>query len=388
MACAGEESMKCELRAEVGVTRFAVMAEMAWLERRPELGALCRAAQGAGRKIDASVVQGVLPGVSGAGVANIVRWCQTLRLCDGRGSLLPLGERVAEGDLAPVPEQGVFELWVTDHPLLGRRILHAVRLRAEKDARLDQLVDLPVIPEQDKPFASIVSNERFVLRALLPTARAPGCLIKKDRSKCRVRWNIDFDEAREQFQLEGHLDVGDEMKRIQHAPEQAGIALGRLHDEWAHERLSRHGRFRNDRLELRFDGIAEEAQEKFIQSYPLGDVEIPGKGRYREVTLEDVPIGPHSSEDAQRWALARLERHLGKELRYRTRGDVRCLFSKLVAQTPLEPLRPELPAHDALLCTYDSRPSAFFSLCAAVDLSPVELGAAELDAFRVNDEPA
>ena len=60
---------------------------MAWLERRPELELLCRAAQSDGGLISGATVQQVLPGLSDIGADNVVSWCRMLQLCDEKGGL-------------------------------------------------------------------------------------------------------------------------------------------------------------------------------------------------------------------------------------------------------------------------------------------------------------
>ena len=55
------QPMRCVLTTEIPVSRVAVFAEMAWMERRPELGLLCRTAREHGNRITTAVVQSALP---------------------------------------------------------------------------------------------------------------------------------------------------------------------------------------------------------------------------------------------------------------------------------------------------------------------------------------
>lgn len=97
--------MRTELRGEIPVERCQVFAEMAWLQHRPELGAICRMARDTGGRITSAVVEMALPGLAEVGTQNLVRRCQELDLCDGSGSLTGLGETVAETDDAPSPSR-------------------------------------------------------------------------------------------------------------------------------------------------------------------------------------------------------------------------------------------------------------------------------------------
>ena len=103
--------MRCTLNIEVAVERFAAFAELAWMERRPELAALCEAARAAGGRLTPDGVRAVLPGVSEPGAKNVIGWCRALRLFDEGGALTALGDDVAKTGEAPVPEQGVFDFW-------------------------------------------------------------------------------------------------------------------------------------------------------------------------------------------------------------------------------------------------------------------------------------
>lgn len=373
--------MKCELRADVAVYRCAVIAEFAWFERRPELAALCKAARTSNRCIDIALLRQVLPGVSSSGALNILEWCSALGLVDRKGLLTGIGESVADHGDAPVPEQGIFELWFVDHELLGKRILHAERLRIDRDVRFEELVPLPKIPAANIPFRSVVRAERFMLRQLLqPT----GLVSSRDRSTCTIHWSIDLLAESEVFKLEGTIDHGDTVSQIRHDAERANIHVPKLRESIAFEQLARHGKWSptDKRLEVRFDKLPEAAQEQFVHTYSIGTLVVANKGQYENVQLQKVPIGPLSGNDAQAWAFARMERALSKDSSYRTRRDVRHLFAAHVAGTPLERFRPRLPDHQSLITSRSSSP-AFFGLAAPVDLAPTPVDAEELKAFVV-----
>lgn len=366
--------MRCELRDVVPVERWAVFAEVAWLERRPELSAICRAARDAGRRITAAVVAAALPGVKPAGARNVVAWCAEVGLCDAAGALTPGGDRAADGDEVPVPEQGVFDLWLVDHPLLGRRALQADRVTAKVDGRFEDITALPTAPERRRAFPAVASpGERFEVRALLPNDAAPTGLPRDTEARCEVRWSLDFTARRERWTLSGAIDGPERSPRpIRHEPESAGVDLDRVLADWASGPLAAFGRWVPDTHHLArgFAGLSEAEQERFLQRLALPEVEVHGRGRWKGVTLDDVPIAPATADDAARWAEARLDRRLRAEPRYRTRDAVRGLFTELTEATPLAALRPALPPHDAMLARYAEAPEVFWSLAAPVDLAP------------------
>ena len=365
--------MKCVLSDDIRVDRFAAFAELAWLESRPELGALCRAAREAGRRVSTEVVQAALPGVSTAGAKNVVAWCNTLALCDASGGLTELGDKVADGDEAPVPEQGVFDFWTVSHPLLGQRALHVDRITAANDGRFENITAIGSPPTKGVVFRSSVDpRNRFLVRAFLPEGGAPTGHRGSTTAHCRVRWTMDFDAGREHFTLDGAIDGKEAPRSIRHEAEQGVVDLAAVLLTWARGPMAAFGRWDAAlrRLAVPFDGLTADVQERFQKSLTLPAVEVSGRGSWKSVTLEEVPIGPATAADATRWAMARLDRRLREGRRYRTRGDVRTLFDSLVWATPLEAHEPALSSHDQMLAQYATAPEVFWGLAAPMDLAP------------------
>lgn len=388
--------MRAELSVELGIKRLAVFAEMAWLQRRPELGLLCRAALEHGGRLSEAVVQSVLPGLSDAGARNVIAWCRALELCDARGGLTALAEVVAEEDDAPVPEQGVYDVWLTQHPLFGVRMLAVERLSSSRNAKSQQeLTELPLIPAYGEVFTSVTDPaQRFMLRSFPSNHESTQCVRRSTNARCRLRWDIDFQDQRNQWRFDGRIEIprakGSEvLAPMQHEPESVTLDVWALMQHWAMGPLASIGRWNPDlrRLAVPLRDLSDEEAERFCKTLPLGRVEVPGKGSFTNVTLHDTPVGPLSDAEAQRWADARLERRLASEPPYRSRAAVRQLFAELTEDTPLESFRPELPAHEQLLATptgaKPADPARYWSLAAPVDLAPHPVSSEELDALRI-----
>ena len=380
--------MRAILSAEIPVERFAVFAEMAWLERRPELGLLCRAAMEQGDRVSVAAVQSALPGLHDAGANNVISWCKMLGLCDGQGGLTELGKDVAQSDEAPVPEQGIYDIWFAAHPLLGRRILSVGRLSSNRDHRFDAIRPLSTEPDRGVVFRSVVNpDERFMLRDLPTNHGKTGCLDGSTGATCRVRWTLDFDGERDQWQLDGVVEGPGGMTPMKHEPEVDGLDLWRLASIWGAEQLASLGRWSAEerRLAISFRGLSEQEQDTFRKTVKLRSVEVPGKGRYDNVTLSDVPIGPSSRPEAQRWAMSRLNRGLATAPRYRSRSEVRHLFAELTEDTPLEQFGPTLPSHQTLIAgdLHKDQPGVFWGLAAPVDLAPFPVSTEDLDELAI-----
>jgi hypothetical protein len=387
--------MRAILSAKVPVSCVAVFAEMAWMERRPELGLLCRAARDHGNIITTATVQSALSGLPDAGANNVIAWCQVLGLCDARGGLTSLGQDVAESDEAPVPEQGIYCLWLAQHPVIGRRVLTAERLTSTRDHRFESIRPLPYDPERRKVFRSVLNGkERFIVRDLPTNHGQSGGDMRSTRATCRLRWTLDFDHAQDQWQLDGAIESPQgngkhELRPMKHEPESDGLDLWNLISVWTIGPLAAFGRWQatTRQLAVSFNALTEAEINTFRKTLSLGFVEIPGKGAYEDVTIEDVPIGPWSADDAQQWAMARFAQHLLKKPAYRSRAEVRALFAELTEDTPLEQLSPTLPSHADLLAGLPAQSERdqerFWSLAAAVDLAPSPVSCEDLGPLRI-----
>lgn len=383
--------MKTTLSADIPVGHIAVFAEMAWMERRPELGRLCRSAASNGNRLTPTVVQLALPGLSDHAANNVISWCRTLGLCDKHGAITNLGEDVAKTDEAPIPEQGAYEMWIAKHPLIGSMVLAVKRLSTDKGPDFDKIVPLSIQPDIGKVFRSAIDkNERFLVRGTPANHGQPGMLTDDKQTSCRIRWTIDFDESSDRWQIDGKLEMTGQRgetasMQIHHQPEKDGIDAWALASRWASGPLRKYGRWNADKksLSIEFQKLNDGEIGSFRKSLNLGSVEIPGKGTYGEVLLEDVRICPDSEDNAQAWAMARLSNSMSIKPGYRSRAELREEFSVLTEGTPLEEFSPILPSHQDMLEAAEKDRERFWSLAAPADLSPFELTDADLGALRV-----
>ena len=384
--------MRCELECEIRIERFAVFAELAVMARRPELGLLCRAVRDRGRRFTGAAVSEVLPGLQARAAENLVAWCRQLGLCDEHDGLTRLGEEVAERDEAPLPELGVYDLFCAAHGLLGARILHAERLTSTRDQRFESRTPLPLHPDPGVLFQSILDQEQRIVLRDFPRnhEHEPVCLLEAVQGHCRLRWTLDFDAGTNAWQLEGTLHVRGQQRPLVHAEEHdETLAPWELFAQWAQRYLGRVGRWleAEHRLAVRFEGLTVEAQERFCQDLELPEVEVPGRGVFREVEIEEVPLAPATAEDARRWARARFDRRLrdaaGRPPHYLPRPRVRKLYAETVEGTPLAAHAPELPDHDRLLEELAEDPALYWALAAPVDLAPAPVPPAELGPLRI-----
>lgn len=384
--------MRTVLSVPLVVHKMAVFAELAWMEQRPELSLLCQQARELGGRLSPRDIQQCLPGLSDAASRIVLESCRVLNLVDRQGALTPLGEEVANSQDAPVPEQGVYSLWVASHPLLGNRILSVERLSSTRDARFENIQPLLLVPDANVVFSSVVDRSRFLLRAFpgKPGEKPEGILSSTD-ARVTLRWTLNFEATtpalQSHWQLDGQLEHDKRLKPIEHASEVAPLDLNRLADAWGTGPLASHGNWDASlkRLRVALEGLTEQEQESFRKSFTLPRVEVAGRGSFENVTLEAVPIAPRSQREADHWAQERLLRRLARHKGSLSRAGLRELFLSLTEDTPLEELRPTLLAHTGMLARVKDQPELFWKLAAPVDLAPLPISADELDTLQVGE---
>jgi len=390
--------MKCELKCDVPTKCVDIFAEVGMLVQRPELGHLCRAARKAGTGITEELVSQALPGIEGAGARCIRDWCYTVRLCAGSDAhLTPQGREAANTDLVPMPEQGVFGMWLTRHELLGRRVLHLVRrFPGENDPRHQDLKPLVFRPDVNTTFTSAVDPaRRFVVRDFPASKEGPMCRKYSDGT-CTLRWTLDFDKAVNRWKLEGRLSGPGGTNTLRHGGHSVKLDMVQLRDRIAEEYLAGNGTWDREAGLLRIayedveTGEGEGELKTFRADFELESLEIPGCGTYREVDLEEVPIGPRTGKDAGRWAHALLRRNIRREGRFLSRAETRRMFHAGVEDTPLEPHGPDLQPHRELADSLEDQPDLWWRVVAPVDLSPFPFQPDELGErpYVAADRPA
>lgn len=370
--------MKTVLITKIPVVSYTTFAEVASMERRPELGVLCRAAMEPNRRITPAVIQSVLPGIGETGAENIIRWAQMLGICDRNGGITALAEDVAETDEVPVPEQGTYRFWVVQHPLLGKRFLSMERVSSTRHPRTEEIKPIPVEPDTGKLFVSVLSaNDRFMVKGFPSNHGQKGCIVQHSNASCTLRWTLDFNAENDTWQLEGMIESREgkgkqTLKPIQHNPESDGLDLWKLVEHWAREELANFGVWEaaDRRLAVDFQRLNRDEIDTFKKLLQLKSVRVPGKGEFKNVRLEQTPIGPLNQKEAQIWADDRFTHRLTAEPSYRSRSEVRDLFSDLTEDTPLEKYSPQLLYHHELADQFSDRPEVYWSIVAPVDLSP------------------
>lgn len=365
--------MRCELIQPLDVHRFAAFAEMAVYVKRPEMQALCRAAQAIGGVITPEAVRSVLPDASNVAITNIIDWCREIGLCDGRGGLTEAGEQAAsaEGE-APLLEQGVYAMWGVEHPVLGSRILHWERIRIDRSDE-GTAAPLPMQVDRNRAWRSVITGKRFEVRDL-PTGNSEplGYTDPQHQSACEFRWAVDFHAGVSSWTLAGSIAGGREGNPgpIRSTPTDRPCDLRTLADRWMRGVAPSEGRWnlQQRRLDVAFrDSLDDGVRQTFQTSVLLAEVEGPDEDFYEDVRVAAVPVGPATPEDARRWMLWRLRRRLS-EAGYRSLDALNADYAAVTEGTPLEPMTTAPEPEEILKDARNDRP-VFWRVAAGLDLN-------------------
>ena len=123
------------------------------------------------------ILQGIrkaIPGLDEAESRQILRWMENLGLLQGK-RLSKIGQQVAEDDLVPIPEQGVYRVWSLQHELTGLRWMDVLRLKPHDEGGRQSLDDrslfAPTAPTAPV-FVSLITKEKYQLLGFQKAAEA------------------------------------------------------------------------------------------------------------------------------------------------------------------------------------------------------------------------
>ena len=377
--------MRLEMSAELLISRWLLFAEIATYEQRPELKALCQIAGANGGQLDGEAVLSALPGLSPRSQKNIVRFCAELGLCAETGALTEQGVEVGNTGLAPVPEQGVYELWVGEHDAIGLLPMHVERAPEEGgQAAPEDLIPPPRLT-LGTPVRSAVEPELMFAIRDFPAVGQVLTLKRDTTSQCTLTLRSRSESKAAELRLEGELDEQRQAAiDLEHPPE---VDVWEILDQLAVGPLAEHGIWSTAHRELavRPDGLNEQELDRFTRRITIEDVNLSGLGRWDRLVAHDVPLGPVDEPAAQDWVMALLDRRLDRISDAVTRSNVIRVFDDLGDNHALARFTPTLPDHAALLERHRVNPQRFWRLAAPVDLNPFP--ATELTQLRLG-EPA
>lgn len=296
--------MKATLEGPVELWRFEVFADIAVWEPRPDLQALCMAAQDSGALNDVTI-DAVVPGLSSRAQQNLLRYVRYLQLIDRTGALTDVGRRCASKGDAPSWEQGAYSLLVAAHPLFGSQVLAFKRTPTDGyDRDFNNLVPIPnwLKADRQRVFTSVFDEtSQFSIGAFSSAARQDPVCRSWELPPGRLRWEIDLVTGENKWIVVGAVPTA---KNTQHFSCPPGSAppselLG-LFNAWEPRWDPRLGR-----VLIPYDGQVEAGgHESFLRTRKYPRVHVGRFGSFDDVEVQDVPVGPATDNDARTWATA------------------------------------------------------------------------------------
>jgi hypothetical protein len=296
--------MRADLRGPVDLWEFALFAELATWQKRPELQALCAAARRSGNLSDDEIDE-VLPGLSPRARSNLGRHIQFLQLIDSQGTLTTQGERCASTGEAPAMEQGAYELLVASHPLFGCYVLDFKRTAVDGfDRKFDDLEPLPrwLVPDHGRVYTSVFEGSTRFSIAAFPSPKGSDAVGRTwELAPAKLHWEIDLVTGANEWTLEGTVGTGDHAREFRSEPESVSPAdLVGLFGKWEPRWDAKTGR-----VAISYDGKADSSgRESFVREFVYPQVSIGKFGEFHDVGVHDVPVGPATDDDARTWATA------------------------------------------------------------------------------------
>lgn len=311
------EPMMIELRRSLSVSRFHVVGEVGFSERRDEIRAIMQLGVERGGRIGANDVSDHLLGGRTPTVGlRLLRLCEELGLVEwdirARERIAILtddGREVAVTGDVFVPERGVWDIWVTDDPLVPEqeRLLR-VEPYAEPRAKDE------VYQDSDRDAREIVKLPDWVRDA----CDVQGVPYFGDG---RAVSNIELDENAEEADAGARVTLALRLS-LKKSPEVhvRGNVGGRQNaykledvpmpsfDEVWQASLGRHASVWDGRsLGVRFDGqMTDDERRSFVRTMRFSGYTHPEFGNFDGFEVSGVPLRPLTNDDASAWANWRL----------------------------------------------------------------------------------
>lgn len=334
--------MKAILRSEVELWQFTAFAELAVLDRRPELQRLCAGVPASGA-LDEAIVEQQLPGLSPRGRTNLIRSLFESRLIDEQRRLTRFGHECAATGEAPAWELGVFSLAVARHPLTGPLLLEFKR--EPGDAKDNEYSDLHELPGWLKPVlgkvwpSALNDRDRFVV-AGFPTRGGPPHGRARELAPVELTWEIELTTGDNSWQITGRLAASEASTSLRNVKGSAdmGPLIG-LHARWEPrwDRASGRALLAYDR------GVGPDGSEDFLRSYRYELVDLDEYGLFSTVEVHDMPVGPADATTARTWATAITVGQVEAAGGYVAPARWADIWHEVVRGTPLRSLAGEPP---------------------------------------------
>lgn len=373
--------IKLVLQRTLKIERYRIIAAVARAQKRDELHAVLLLAQERGYVFAKMVSDELLGGRPETVGKRLIQICVTHKLLVEEEShnkknyiLTETGKTALEEEQIFIPEQGTWEIWVTNDPLWPSALIHIdifkepqarneIKNQEELKERQNQMRTLPkwlfeklqgqIITLADRSTdyhfneeleekGEVVSSDEDITATLsIPQfsdnseLRFTGTVVGK---KCdyQAQHTMTFERAWPQIlEQQGWL----ERWRIQQKTEQEVLDVSYA------------------------DLKSDQERASFHKDYPIQKPYLTDLNRFDDTTTKNVPIAPATEQDASHWAYWLLERNTNH---YVLKGDFEVMQNKVAESFPdYEIVFPAQSDFAQLL--HRSNPRAYWYLQAPLD---------------------
>jgi len=295
------------LQRDTMVTRWRVVATLGFIEKRPEITAILALAE----ELPDGIVTGLevsrkllanRPEIVGErllGVCHMMRLVEPAAPPRAGWRLTELGLRAVVNQEVPVPQRGEFDVWAVDDPLHPEVILRVRPTELERPPKPGEQRGTAGLPSvQEIPALLRGCEGRSVHLAVRAESEASEIFVFGFAEQCRcfgrergqlvVELQPDGGNARFTLPIEGHQSSFTPVAKLPPLP----------------DALNQAGR--SDAagpLKVTFRALGDNERRHARRESDLGEVILPGVGKFMRACLRDVPLVPSTQEDADEWAV-------------------------------------------------------------------------------------
>ncbi len=375
--------MRIALTRAIELTAFEVVMEIGRAEKRRDILAVLMKARELGSRITPEdVCTYLLIGRPVALGRTVVSRCQEYGLLDLDGRLTPLGEYGLEHERVFNPERGRYRVLCTQDPLVPQTLLS---LKEVPEPYADEVVQrrkrakgsgATSPPPEDQPLPGWISSLEG--KTVTPVDSGEEIRVLKAELRC-VKGTV---EAEEKLSLlwalspedDPTLEVRGFARRVLDPPpvsyEEVFLdLLGERRPDWDPE---------VGVLRVGFEEMSDAERSSFRKDLHVEKSVVGRYGAFDATEIHDVPLGPRTRADAQRWASWTLDQSIST---YLSRGDYDHLVRRVVGLFPEFPV--SLPKREELASALrrgveergERLPRAYWFLLAPIDLDMPEVSA-------------
>jgi len=302
--------MKINLQRKIDIEIFKAIIDLGRNTARDDIISILMLSKENESHITAEAICNELLGGRPLSMGNLlIQRCMNLELFDEKFNLTELGNSSIESQQVFLPERGLYRIICTQDPLLPEKLLDIEPLavdtlksdiQSEKNNRNDKenqekgkIEFLPDwILELEGKIVNLIGSSKDQIK------------VNKIEKKGEYQIEENMEQLKAQLVLEdngaANFSVSDLFTEKLKPPsisfdEVWKNLLGSKASDWDES-------ITPNKLRFRFEELTEKELNTFLKNIKFSNPSIPNYDNFEETLVKDIPIGPKSQEDANKWA--------------------------------------------------------------------------------------